>query len=768
MHRGLLQTHAKYAQGTPVHFVILLLASKVLRTYGNFLSYDLLKVLHIVHFLFITKLGSSLLFVVVQKPFSSGASIPRSLWWRIVRHALFSCLITLISLFGLSLCGPLRQTLLIEHGELTLAAAISALASGVGGPAKSRGALLFIVAILSLLLLDNDIPWAQHPEHPEGHHSTFVVHFFYHVLSLVGVADHKGGVALLCFCLFLRLAFSNVSKRLAVDVGGQKRLHALSSLVSAALLSPWAVFISFTKQSMIPSSAVIFQLLSATFLVYVFDYYMSQSCSSKMEGRVFAKYSFLFVASSALVFALFWTPPAGLVAIKTEALGSSTSPLVVQDEHVVSTGVVISYAFFAVATHILLNPNSRAGSRQGQLVGYSPAGLPFYALQTDNLWGGTGTPPWVHLKNFIKQVLDEPDSRKIFYYLLVNMIFTFVEFIYGFWTNSLGLISDGFHMLFDCSALIMGLAAAMMSKWKPSRVFSFGYDRVEILSGFVNGLFLIVIAFFVFTEAITRLVDPPEVSTDRLMTVSVAGLLVNLFGIFVFRGNSHGHSHGGMSCPSSGGSGSHGHASSHGHSHGGAAGSSHSHSASHSNANMEGVFLHVLADTLGSCGVIVSSFLIGRFGWLAADPICSLFIACLIFASVIPLLKSSAQVLLLRAPVGMETSLSDGLVQIQSLDGVLALLDYHFWRHSASVVCGTLHLQVVDDVNEQKLVNQISLIFKEVGVNNLTIQTMKGAFFAHKAGMADGVDPRLAEVAQRSVQGLPLDPHTVANIVKAV
>ena len=62
------------------------------------------------------------------------------------------------------------QTLLIEHGELTVAAAISALASGLGGPAKSRGAILFIVAILSLLLLDNDVPWAQHPEHPEGHH----------------------------------------------------------------------------------------------------------------------------------------------------------------------------------------------------------------------------------------------------------------------------------------------------------------------------------------------------------------------------------------------------------------------------------------------------------------------------------------------------------------------------------------------------------------------------------------------------------------------
>jgi Co/Zn/Cd efflux system component len=52
--------------------------------------------------------------------------------------------------------------------------------------------------------------------------------------------------------------------------------------------------------------------------------------------------------------------------------------------------------------------------------------------------------------------------------------FTFVELTYGVWTNSLGLISDGFHMLFDCSALVMGLYAAIMSRWKPTRIFSYG------------------------------------------------------------------------------------------------------------------------------------------------------------------------------------------------------------------------------------------------------------------------------------------------------
>lgn len=52
--------------------------------------------------------------------------------------------------------------------------------------------------------------------------------------------------------------------------------------------------------------------------------------------------------------------------------------------------------------------------------------------------------------------------------------FTFVEFAYGMWTNSLGLISDGFHMLFDCSALVMGLVASVMATWKPSKTFPFG------------------------------------------------------------------------------------------------------------------------------------------------------------------------------------------------------------------------------------------------------------------------------------------------------
>lgn len=61
-------------------------------------------------------------------------------------------------------------------------------------------------------------------------------------------------------------------------------------------------------------------------------------------------------------------------------------------------------------------------------------------------------------------------------YFSIFQTFTFVEMIYGVWTNSLGLISDGFHMLFDCSALVMGLYAAVMTRWKATRIFSYGYN----------------------------------------------------------------------------------------------------------------------------------------------------------------------------------------------------------------------------------------------------------------------------------------------------
>lgn len=198
----------------------------------------------------------------------------------------------------------------------------------------------------------------------------------------------------------------------------------------------------------------------------------------------------------------------------------------------------------------------------------------------------------------------------------------------------------------------------MITKWKANDKFSYGYVRAEVLAGFVNGLFLLFIAFFIFSEAVERILEPPEVKHERLFVVSVLGFLVNLVGIYAFQ-HGHGHSHGGknecliMLCfeverilirnnvSIGGGHGhSHGGGHSHNHSHNNSHGHSHSHTPETQNSQiMQGVFLHILADTLGSVGVILSSVLMWAFGWMIADPICSMFIAILISLSVLSLIK---------------------------------------------------------------------------------------------------------------------------------
>ncbi|KAJ8261208.1 hypothetical protein COCON_G00169310 [Conger conger] len=709
-------------------YIVLLCVTKLLKALGIFESYDLLKVVHIVQFIFILKLGCSLFLVFFQKPFTSGKVISKRQWVRILKHAVISCVISLLGFFGLTLCGPLRTLLLFEHSDLVVISFLSVLfTSSGGGPSKTRGAAFFIIAVICLLLFDNDDLMAKMAEHPEGHHDSALTHALYTAIAFLGVADHKGGVVLLVASLCLKVGFNTVSRKLSVEIGGAKRLYALSNLASTVVLLPWVIVLSATTESKVESwSSLVMPFGMIVFSVMILDFYVESICVTKMEAPRCASYGSLFLFLSGLLLANFWTHPLTdqLRAVSSPAQHDST-------EHVLSGGVVVSAIFFILSDSILSSPSKKG--QKGTLVGYSPEGTPLYNFMGDALQHTSHSLPRF-IKDSLKQILEEHDSRHIFYFLCLNLAFTFVELFYGVWTNSLGLISDGFHMLFDCSALVLGLFAALMTRWKATRIYSYGYGRVEILSGFINGLFLMVIAFFVFMESVTRLVDPPNINTDMLTPVSVGGLIVNLVGICAF---SHAHSHGASkgSCSHGGhghAHGGHGHAHSHGHSHGSTGGGM--------NANMRGVFLHVLADTLGSVGVIISTILIRQFGWLIADPICSLFIAVLIFLSVIPLLKDACEVLLLRIPPEHEKDLNTALEKIQKIEGVLSYRDPHFWRHSASVIAGTIHLQLMSDV--------VTAVLKDAGVNNLSVQVEKEAYFQHMSGLSTGFHEVLAMTKQ--------------------
>uniref|UniRef100_A0A671U071 Zinc transporter n=1 Tax=Sparus aurata TaxID=8175 RepID=A0A671U071_SPAAU len=362
------------------------------------------------------------------------------------------------------------------------------------------------------------------------------------------------------------------------------------------------------------------------------------------------------------------------------------------------------------------------------------------------------------LSGWFRSILADKTSRNLFFFLCLNLSFAFVELSYGIWSNSLGLISDSFHMFFDCTALLAGLAASVISRWRSNDSFSYGYVRAEVLAGFVNGLFLIFTAFFIFSEGVERALEPPDVHHDRLLPVSVAGLIVNLIGIFVFQHGGHGHSHGegghghshslfnGHDHQDKHGHGGHGHDhGGHGHDHGGHGhdhgGHGHDHGGhghghgGHEEPHCQGesaflllvfveerVLLHIIADTLGSVGVIISALLMQKYDLMIADPICSMLIALLIGVSVVPLLKESIGILMQRTPPSLDHALPECYQRVQQLQGVYNLQEPHFWTLCTDVYIGTLKLLVAPDADTRWILSQTHHIFTQAGVRQLYVQ----------------------------------------------
>ncbi|ELK05832.1 Zinc transporter 7 [Pteropus alecto] len=347
------------------------------------------------------------------------------------------------------------------------------------------------------------------------------------------------------------------------------------------------------------------------------------------------------------------------------------------------------------------------------------------------------------ISGWFRSILSDKTSRNLFFFLCLNLSFAFVELLYGIWSNCLGLISDSFHMFFDSTAILAGLAASVISKWRDNDAFSYGYVRAEVLAGFVNGLFLIFTAFFIFSEGVERALAPPDVHHERLLLVSILGFVVNLIGIFVFKHGGHGHSHGsghghshslfngaldqahghGDHCHSH--ELKHGAAHSHDHAHGHGHGHFHSHdgtslkeTAGPSRQILQGVFLHILADTLGSIGVIASAIMMQNFGLMIADPICSILIAMLIVVSVIPLLRESVGILMQRTPPLLENTLPQCYQRVQQLQGVYSLQDQHFWTLCSDVYVGTLKLVVAPDADARWILSQTHNIFTQYFIDD--------------------------------------------------
>ena len=121
--------------------------------------------------------------------------------------------------------------------------------------------------------------------------------------------------------------------------------------------------------------------------------------------------------------------------------------------------------------------------------------------------------------DIVAETYKDRAQRKILVFLGLTLCFMVLEFVYGWLSNSLSLMSDSCHMLVDSLALIIGLGAAYFSKHtKPTRTMPFGFYKIESLSALCNSLFLIAVSYNLAFNSIDRLMHPQKINIDEYNT----------------------------------------------------------------------------------------------------------------------------------------------------------------------------------------------------------------------------------------------------------
>jgi cobalt-zinc-cadmium efflux system protein len=220
--------------------------------------------------------------------------------------------------------------------------------------------------------------------------------------------------------------------------------------------------------------------------------------------------------------------------------------------------------------------------------------------------------------------------------IVFNLIITLTEIIGGLISGSLSLLSDALHNFSDTASLVISLIAFKVSTRGPDRKRTFGYRRAQIIGALINLITLVLIAFYLISEAIQRYFSPNPIQGGIMLVVAIVGLLANLAtAVLLYR-------------------------------------------QSKVNLNIRSAFLHVLGDALSSVGVVVAGFLITRYRLYIADTLLTLVIAILILFHSFQLLRQTIHILMQGVPEGID--IEEILSILKSVDEVQDVHHIHVWQ----------------------------------------------------------------------------------------
>ena len=272
----------------------------------------------------------------------------------------------------------------------------------------------------------------------------------------------------------------------------------------------------------------------------------------------------------------------------------------------------------------------------------------------------------------------------------------------GWWSGSMALLADGWHMSSHVLAIGLSAFAYTASRRLSSDArFAFGTWKIEVLASFASALLLAGVAALMVAGSVERLLQPQPIHYAEAITVALLGLGVNLISAFILGGAHHGHGHGHDHYHHG-----HGHSHSHSHSHGHAHGHAHGHG--HEDLNLKAAYLHVLADAATSVLAIVALAAGWAWGWSWLDPLMGIVGAALVAVWAKGLLQETGKVLLDRemdAPVVAEIRQA---IEEPEDAGHTRVTDLHVWRvsqgsYACAITVVTHDRQLTPDALRQRL-----------------------------------------------------------------
>jgi cobalt-zinc-cadmium efflux system protein len=282
------------------------------------------------------------------------------------------------------------------------------------------------------------------------------------------------------------------------------------------------------------------------------------------------------------------------------------------------------------------------------------------------------------------------DRRWLSAALIVIVAFMIAEVIAGLIAHSLALITDAAHMLTDAAALVVAIVASRIVQRPARGAFTYGFARVDALSGQASGITLILLAIWFVIEAVRRLVDPSAVHGGVVTVVALIGVAVNLAA---------------TACAGR---------------------------ADRASLNVRGVLAHLVTDIWAFAATVIAGVVVLTTGWSRADPIASLVVAAVMAWTGWRLVHAAGRVFLEAAPSGLDpTALGQ---ELATADGVAEMHDLHVWEIGPGTVALSAHVLVrpSHDCHEVAAALRTELRDRH-GIGHVTLQTDHAESTEHRA-----------------------------------